>query len=148
MIKVILYITSFLFLITINAQKNRAFYWHTKPDQSELLHKYSVEVKHENHNPEYPVIKIDTAQKFQTIDGFGYTLTGGSAFLINKMNTTAQSSLLKELFGHQELSIGISNLRISIGASDLSKTVFSYNDLPKGQTTLAGIIGFEGKRSL
>ena len=133
MIKVILNITSFLFLITINAQKNRAFYWRTKPDQSELLHKYSVEVKHGNYNTKYPVIKIDTAQKFQTIDGFGYTLTGGSAFLINQMNSAAQSSLLKELFGHQESSIGISYLRISIGASDLSKTVFSYDDLPKGQ---------------
>ena len=133
MIKVILNITSFLFLITISAQKNRAFYWHTKPDQSELLHKYTVEVKHRNYNTEYPVIKIDTSQKFQTIDGFGYTLTGGSAFLINQMNSAAQSSLLKELFGHQESSIGISYLRISIGASDLSKTVFSYDDLPKGQ---------------
>ena len=122
-----------MFLITISAQKNRAFYWHTKPDQSELLHKYTVEVKHRNYNTEYPVIKIDTSQKFQTIDGFGYTLTGGSAFLINQMNSAAQSSLLKELFGHQESSIGISYLRISIGASDLSKTVFSYDDLPKGQ---------------
>ncbi len=133
MIKVILYITSFLFLITTNAQKNRAYYWHTKPDQSELLHKYAVEVKNGNTNNGYPVVKIDTAQKFQIIDGFGYTLTGGSAFLINQMNPVAQSTLLKELFGHQESSIGISYLRISIGASDLSRSVFSYNDLPKGQ---------------
>ncbi len=33
-----------------------------------------------------------------------------------------------------KLSIGISYLRVSIGASDLSSNVFSYDDMPAGQT--------------
>ena len=52
--------------------------------------------------------------------GFGYTLTSGSATLINGMSADAKSKLLQELFGDDENSIHISFLRISIGASDLS----------------------------
>ncbi len=42
--------------------------------------------------------------------------------------------MLQELFGNDSNAIGISYLRVSIGASDLSAEVFSYNDLPAGQT--------------
>ena len=42
--------------------------------------------------------------------------------------------MLNELFGTGNNSIGISYLRISIGASDLNASVFSYNDMPAGQT--------------
>ena len=41
---------------------------------------------------------------------------------------------MQELFGNSAGSISVSYLRISIGASDLSSTVYSYNDLPSGQT--------------
>jgi glucosylceramidase len=81
-----------------------------------------------------PVIEINDKQTYQPIDGFGYTLTGGSATLINKLPEAAKDSLLKELFSTKNNGIGVSYLRISIGASDLSATPFSYNDLPEGQT--------------
>src|SRR5258705_2230630 len=42
-------------------------------------------------------INIDTTATMQTVDGFGYTLTGGSAYLINHMNTTEKNALLNEL---------------------------------------------------
>ncbi|GAB3265456.1 glucosylceramidase [Larkinella harenae] len=82
----------------------------------------------------HPIIAVDEAQSFQTIDGFGYTLTGGSAMLINRMDTNQRAALLKELFATDGNSIGVSYLRVSIGASDLDDRVFSYNDLPEGQT--------------
>jgi glucosylceramidase len=50
------------------------------------------------------------------------------------MSTDKRAALLEELFGTKENGIGISYLRISIGASDLSDRVFSYCDLPEGQT--------------
>lgn len=68
------------------------------------------------------------------MDGFGFTLTGGSAQLLHLMSTDKRAALLEELFGTKENGIGISYLRISIGASDLSDRVFSYCDLPEGQT--------------
>ena len=80
------------------------------------------------------VITVDESQTFQTMDGFGYTLTGGSAIHINSMEEAERQALLKELFGTESGQIGVSYLRISIGASDLSDHLFSYDDLPKGET--------------
>ncbi len=43
-------------------------------------------------------------------------------------------ALLKELFLTDGTHIGISYLRVSIGASDLSDTIFTYDEMPAGQT--------------
>lgn len=82
----------------------------------------------------YPVIEINTAERFQTIDGFGFALTGGSAMLLHQMGTTERAALLQDFFGNGSNSIQTSYLRISIGASDLDPVVFSYDDLPNGVT--------------
>lgn len=83
------------------------------------------------------MIEVDTTQRFQTIDGFGYSLTGGSAYLIHqKLDSNKRDALLRELFLAEGNGIGISYLRVSIGASDLDDHVFSYNDLPAGQTDM------------
>lgn len=79
-------------------------------------------------------IEIDPRQTYQTIDGFGYTLTGGSAQLLQRMSAPARAGLLRELFGASDTNIGVSYLRLSVGASDLNERVFSYNDLPAGAT--------------
>lgn len=82
-----------------------------------------------------PCIFVNELKTFQSMDGFGCTLTGGSTQLLAKMSPENRATLLKELFDPKaEGSIGISYLRISVGASDLSDHVFSYNDLPAGQT--------------
>ncbi|NME70050.1 glycoside hydrolase family 30 protein [Flammeovirga aprica] len=73
-------------------------------------------------------LRIDKEQTYQEIDGFGYTLTGGSAMHINNMAAGARTQLLKELFGNEEDEIGVSYLRISIGASDLDEAPFSYSE--------------------
>ncbi len=83
------------------------------------------------------VITIDEKQEFQTIDGFGFALTGGSATHIKNMDATSRKALLNELFATDGNNIGTSYLRLSIGASDLNERVFSYNDLPEGQTDTA-----------
>lgn len=79
-------------------------------------------------------IEIDNSQRYQTIDGFGFTLTGGSAHHLMQMSADARAALLQELFGTDGTDIGVSYLRVSIGASDLNAFTFSYNDLPEGQT--------------
>ena len=50
------------------------------------------------------------------------------------MGAAERRALLQELFGTDGNSIGVSYLRLSIGASDLDAQVFSYDDLPAGQT--------------
>ena len=108
--------------------------WLTKPDQSALLQKQTSILSFVTATNSFPNIDVDSAASFQTVDGFGYTLTGGSAYLINRMDALSRSTLLNELFGSAAGSIGLSYLRVSIGASDLNSSVFSYDDMPAGQT--------------
>lgn len=108
--------------------------WITNGDKSALLQKQPDLLAFASVANTNPVVDIDSTITYQTIDGFGYTLTGGSAFLINRLPSSQKTALLQELFGNADNSIGISYLRISIGASDLSAEVFSYNDMPAGQT--------------
>ena len=113
---------------------NEVDFWLTKPDQTVLLSKQTDILAFGTNTNIYPTITVDPGQKFQTIDGFGYTLTSGSAQLINAMNATAKAALLQELFGKNDNSIAVSYLRVAIGASDLSANVYSYNDMPAGET--------------
>ncbi|MCC6412670.1 MAG: glucosylceramidase [Saprospiraceae bacterium] len=105
--------------------------WTTQPDQKKLLFADTL-IWADGKKDTFPTLLVDTSQTFQSIDGFGFTLTGGSATLIHQMGATERNALLNELFGRN--GIGISYVRVSIGASDLSAEVFSYNDLPAGQT--------------
>lgn len=105
--------------------------WLTKGDQSVKLQQQNTAYFTTGSN-NYSNIEIDPSQVFQTIDGFGYTLTGGSVEVINQLNSSKKQELLNDLFSSN--GIGVSYLRISIGASDLNSEVFSYDDLPSGQT--------------
>ena len=111
--------------------------WLTTSDESVKLEK-QVGIPDTVNSPitnEYSTIEINTFQEFQKVDGFGFSLTGGSAYVINQLPSTDRKELLEELFGStSEGSIGISYLRLSIGASDLNDHVFSYDDMPDGET--------------
>ena len=78
-------------------------------------------------------VYVNEGVQYQTIEGFGYTLTGGSAYLLHKMPVQNRAAILKELFGQGPNDLNINYLRISIGASDLDATVFSYDDLKDGE---------------
>ena len=110
--------------------------WLTKSDQSILLQKQNNTLVFGTSANSFQSIAIDESTTYQSVDGFGFSLTGGSAEVINQLNSTKKQALLQELFGSSENAIAISYLRISIGASDLNSTVFSYNDLPIGQTDM------------
>jgi glucosylceramidase len=115
---------------------NDVDFWLTKNDQSVLLQKQSTVLSFGTTANSNSNIDVDTTQAYQTIDGFGFTLTGGSAFVINELNATDKANLLNELFGNSTGSIGISYLRLSIGASDLNASVFSYDDVANGNTDM------------
>ncbi|MBO0938562.1 glucosylceramidase [Fibrella sp. HMF5335] len=109
----------------------------TTPDQSQLFLKQNTNLVFSTTAASTgAVIEVDSTQTFQSIDGFGFTLTGGSAILLNQLKPADRTALLQELFSPEGNGIGISYLRISIGASDLSDHVFTYNDLSTGQTDL------------
>jgi len=108
--------------------------WLTKADQSVKLEKQTTILGFGTVYNMYANIEVDDNQTYQVIDGFGYTLTGGSAQVINLLTAAKKQELLQELFGAGPNSIAISYLRISIGASDLDSAPFSYDDMPVGQT--------------
>ena len=116
--------------------KNNEINWYvTKADKSELIQKQNTVLNWTNSaNLQYNLIQFDSSISFQTIDGFGFALTGGSAYLINQLTTADKNKLLRSLFSNDSNSIKISYIRISIGASDLDAHVFSYNDLAKNET--------------
>ncbi|MPS64591.1 MAG: glucosylceramidase [Chryseobacterium sp.] len=118
---------------SVTYTENRVQVWLTKGDGSVKLQQQKPIVFTDQSN-DLQDIEIDDSQKFQHVDGFGYTLTGGSVEVLNRLSSSKRKALLQELFGKDENSISISYLRLSIGASDLDGEVFSYNDLPQGQT--------------
>ncbi|HLR37673.1 MAG TPA: glycoside hydrolase family 30 beta sandwich domain-containing protein [Chitinophagaceae bacterium] len=108
--------------------------WLTSADQSALFQKQKVSLLFSNQSNNTPTITVDESKEYQSIDGFGYTLTDGSASLIYHLPADKRKALLEELFSTDSTFIGVSYLRISIGASDLSKRVFSYDDVSSEQT--------------
>ena len=108
--------------------------WKTTSEETILLQAQSTILSFGTTNNSNPTIEVDSTITYQSVDGFGYTLTGGSAYVINHLPAADKQNLLKELFGNDNNSIGISYLRIAVGASDLNSTVFSYDDVPSPQT--------------
>ena len=111
------------------------FAWITKADSSVLLQKQAP-LSFDTISNSFPSIIVDSTTSYQTIQGFGYALTGGSAYVINKLDASTKNNLLHELFGNDANSIGVNYLRISIGSSDLDATVFSYDEVA-GDTALS-----------
>lgn len=111
-------------------------FWLTKGDLSVKLEKQFNILEFNTESNSYPNIEVNEKETFQTIDGFGYSLTGGSAEVINQLNPQKKQELLQELFGKNENSISINYLRLSIGASDLNEAPFTYDDLQKEKTDL------------
>jgi glucosylceramidase len=115
------------------AQKD-ATLWLTNPDRSALLAEQSPKLAFTKEAPTGQVIDVDSAKTYQTMDGFGYALTGGSAMLIHHMAADKRAALLHNLFTMEGDGIGVSYLRLTVGSSDMNDHVYSYDDIPEGQT--------------
>ena len=118
--------------VVINAQQLE--FWLTDPDGKVYFQQRSTISPNTDTHATNDVIVINDTARYQSMAGFGYTLTGGSAFHLHNLDNGTRAQLLQELFNTDKNNIGVSFLRISIGASDLDAEVFTYNDLPDGQT--------------
>ncbi len=103
--------------------------WVTDPVRAAFLQIQDEEPRFCGLTVSGPTIYVDDSRKFQAMDGFGFALTGGSAQLIRRIPDEARERLLKRIFSSEGDGIGVSFLRLSIGASDLSPRSFSYLDL-------------------
>jgi glucosylceramidase len=110
----------------------KAQLWVTTGDQANLLAQ-QTDLNLTEANGE-ATLTLDSTIRYQEIEGFGAALTGSSAYLFNrKMNAGQRSAVLNDLF-HPVNGIGISYVRMTIGASDFSLSDYTYDDMPAGQT--------------
>jgi O-glycosyl hydrolase len=75
------------------------------------------------------VVYLDETQVYQQIEGFGAATTDSAMYLLNEVAQPAQlSQAMNDLFTRQGNGIGLSFLRNPMGASDLARTVYSFDD--------------------
>lgn len=80
------------------------------------------------------VIAVNDRKRYQTITGFGASITDSSATVLMALPQATRDQVMTELFSPTK-GIGISFLRQPMGASDFSSIGnYSYDDMPAGQT--------------
>lgn len=72
-------------------------------------------------------VYLDPAERYQTMDGFGAAMTWASCYNLLRMTQEDRTSLLRELFDPEE-GLGISLVRVSVGASDFNKEEYTWCD--------------------
>lgn len=107
----------------------------TTGDQSKLLAAQSPVTFGTGGSQNSPVITVNENTQYQSIDGFGASLTDSSAWVIwNDLSPSQRTSLMQQLFSPTS-GIGLSFLRQPMGASDFAVNGnYSYDDVPAGQT--------------
>ncbi len=112
-----------------NAAPVRAFL--TTADQQQLLAPSPVDKTAKAGE----VIRIDPRRQHQRIAGFGAAITEGSAWLIRHgMSESQRDALMRELFTRDGNGLGFEFTRLTIGASDFSRSHYSLDDMPAGQS--------------
>src|ERR1700722_5088525 len=72
--------------------------WLTTVNRSALLAP-QPDVLHFSATPDQlPTVAVNDVQQFQSIEGFGFALTGGSAQLLMRMTPDRRAALLKQVF--------------------------------------------------
>ncbi|MEJ4087698.1 glycoside hydrolase family 30 protein [Galbibacter orientalis] len=128
-------LTLFFLLLTITSTAQSIEAWITTANREHLFEKQSQELVFNTENTDrHAAIIIDPNQKMQSIDGYGFALTGGSAQHLMNMDSGVREATLKNLFATNNSNIGISYIRLSLGASDLNSFVFSYDDIDPNET--------------
>ena len=109
--------------------------WLTTGDQTKLLAREpNIGLGYNAHlSPWLPVIAVDPDKSYQQVIGFGAAMTDASAYLINRMSASDREALLQDLFGRDN-GIGLSFMRVPMGASDFSMRHYGYDDVPASQT--------------
>ncbi|WP_263408958.1 glycoside hydrolase family 30 protein [Terriglobus tenax] len=82
-------------------------------------------------------IDVDGSQRFQSMDGFGGSITDGTAWLLDKqVSPDVRNRVMTALFDPKH-GIGLSFLRQPLGSTDLSRSPSTYDDVPTGEEDFA-----------
>jgi glucosylceramidase len=84
-------------------------------------------------SPELTIF-VNDAKRFQTIDGFGASITDSSAWLLRNKLCEAQFQKTMERLFDREKGIGLTLLRQPMGSSDFALEDYTYDDMPAGES--------------
>lgn len=79
-------------------------------------------------------IFVDDGKRYQTMDGFGASVTDSSAWLLRNKLSDSQFQKIMEMLFDREKGIGLSLLRQPMGSSDFALEDYTYDDMPPGQS--------------
>jgi glucosylceramidase len=104
--------------------------WVTTPDGAlKLSDQGSVEF--EPGGSDRLTISVDTSRAYQTMEGFGASITDSSAGVLFRLDRRTRDAAMRRLFEDDGLSV----LRQPMGASDfVAGDFYTYDDLPPGRT--------------
>ncbi|WP_051274993.1 discoidin domain-containing protein [Cellulomonas sp. URHD0024] len=108
--------------------------WVTTPDRAQLLAPQAP-VSFSEGRSDLSTIVVDPDQRFQTMDGFGASITDSSAALLAGLPRGQRDSAMRSLFGSRD-GIGVSFLRQPVGSSDFTAAAehYTYDDVAPGAT--------------
>ena len=101
--------------------------WVTTADQSKLLQQQANVTFAADSGSNPTTIDINEATTYQTMDGFGASLSDSSAWALNQLSAADREALLQALF-NPTTGIGLSFLRQPLGGSDFSLGDYAYDD--------------------
>ncbi len=115
------------------ATPGAAHVWITTPDGSLKMSDQGT-VPFTSDVPTVPTVVVDPSRTFQTMTGFGASITDSSASVLYGLSAAARAATMRDLFDPVN-GDGLSMLRQPIGASDFVATQdYTYDDLPAGAT--------------
>ncbi|RKE22824.1 discoidin domain-containing protein [Streptomyces sp. TLI_171] len=108
--------------------------WVTTSDGAEQLHQREPVAFHQGASPR-TTITVDPTQTFQSMDGFGASITDSSAAVLTALPPAAREDAMRRLFDPRQ-GIGVSMVRQVIGSSDFTAAPqhYTYDDVPAGRT--------------
>ena len=110
--------------------------WVTSADRAELMHDRGTVAFGTRPTGEL-TITVDPSRTYQTMDGFGASITDSSAAVLYRLDPAARERAMRSLFDPAR-GIGVSALRQPIGSSDFTdEPHYTYDDMPAGQTDFA-----------
>ena len=124
----------FLLLSVVPVRAQAVHTYQTSPDLTQrLARKRTIHFSRHAGSGRGPTITVDDSQRFQTMDGFGASITDAAGWLLEeKLAAVQREQVMTDLFDPRH-GIGLSFLRQPIGSTDLSRYHFSFDDIPAGQ---------------
>jgi glucosylceramidase len=112
--------------------------WLTTGDEKAKLNESKTVFKSGNGSDSLKIEVLDDPNnRYQEMKGFGAAMTGSSAYLLNELknNNTIYTEVMNDLF-NKTRGIGISYVRLPMGASDFALSSYTYDEMQSSQVDL------------